>query len=277
MNKTMTKKPDIKKLNINLDKTNMTANKPSDPYRYLTASVDHYEDKGDIGVNFTNKQMTVISPIKNTTNIKLCRENNEKEKEKEISITNLSINQAAKGLELSVKPLNELLSVNNKSRNVRNNLINNKSSLFNSDKVLSHYSASYNNKNHMHTHIINKNINNLGTQVKQAVSKANSNSKSRINSSIGNKKKQTPNKVQVNLSQKSYCQSGSIRTSQKVIPTKEPEVKQIVERPLNTATSGEDAQRVAKSNFSVFLHKNLNLLKNTQSKQGNKNLTFRFE
>jgi hypothetical protein len=163
----------------------------------------------------------------------------------------VDVSNTTKSFEINVKPLNDLINLNNKSRNNRNNLINNKSSLFNSDKVLSQYSASYNNKNHTYTQVLK---NNPAKPIK-----ANSNSKPRLNSAVSNTKK-TPSKVQVNLSQKSY-QSISIRTSQKVIENNTAQ-EATQDKPLHT----EDQQKT-KSNFSVFLNKNLNLI-NTQSNKG---------
>jgi hypothetical protein len=203
-----------------IDKTN----------RYMTSSIDNIDEKGG------KSKASQLSPGKIQINLK---------NEKTIQISNT----ATKSVEINVKPLNDLINFNNKSRNVPNNLTNNRSSLFNSDKVQSQYSASYNNKNQMYSQIITK-----GVPAKHTKSKANSTSKSRINSSIGTKK--TPSKVQLNLK----SQVTSIRTSQKVIPTATEIKKQ--DQPLIS----EERETKAKSNLSVFLNKNFNLLTNTQSK-----------
>jgi hypothetical protein len=207
--------------------------------RYMTSSIDNI-DKADLGLQVVAKKEAPHRP------------------EKVIDISNN--NNATKSFEINVKPLNDLIGLNNKSRNVRNNLINNKSSLFNSDKLLSQYSASYGGKNHMYSQIIAKSIHGVGingtiSNNKPIMKKANSNSKSRINSSVSKNK---PKKVQVNLTHKLY---GVTKSSQKSI---KPEAKPADTRQDKPLLSEE--RETAKSNLSVFLNKNFNLLTNTQSK-----------
>jgi hypothetical protein len=234
-------KADIKKQQS--DKTTTTTNKPSDPYRYMTASIDKMDDKDDPGLKLISSKNIAVVVTPNKTQVGI------KSKEKDVS---------TKSFEINMKPLNDLINQGSKSRNVRNNLINNKSSLFSSEKATSQYSASYNNKNHIYTQIISKGTTAAVGVIKPTGSKANSNSKSRIASSTT---KKTPNKMQ-----KSY-QTNSIRTSQKVIPTNDAVSKHNDAIPLHT-TSGEDPQRTtAKSNFSVFLNKNV-LKSTTQANKG---------